>query len=268
MSATDIRWIVQQNLGNARDLGTLTRSFEALGVAWQGLDVIPFDDTPPDVSTEGRVIFYGSTTLIANVARSGRWRPGVFFREERFTFEALLAGYGDALLNADSEVVTVGELVERTIPDDALYFVRPAADLKEFTGDVMTFADIRQWRENLAGSAGPLSLATRVQIAAPKRVHQEWRVIMVGGRAVTASRYRRGGRLDPSPEVPREVTDYADQVASRWQPEPVFTLDVGETDAGLCVVETNCFNSSGFYRCDVRAAVRAVTAWIARNVPG
>ena len=266
MSAPRVRWIVQQNLGNARDLDALTRSFEALGIEWQGLDVIPFDDTPPDVSTAGRVIFYGSTTLISNVARAGRWRPGVFFREEHFTFEALLAGYGDALLNADSEVVTVGELVERDVPDDALYFVRPAADLKEFTGDVMAFADIRRWRENLAGSAGPLSLATRVQIATPKHVQREWRVIMVGGRAVTASRYRTGRRLDPSPEVPREVTDYAERMASRWQPEPVFTLDIGETDAGLCVVETNCFNSSGFYRCDIRAAVRAVTAWVARNV--
>ena len=34
---------------------------------------------------------------------------------------------------------------------------------------------------------------------------------------------------------------------------------------GLRVVETNCFHSSGFYRCDVRAVVRAVTAWVARN---
>lgn len=265
MSWSDVRWFVQRNLGSARDLAALTDALDGLGVAWEHVDLVPFSDDVPEVCAAGRTLFYGSTTLIKNVARDGRWRPGVYFSEARFAFEALRAGYGDALLNADSEVLTVGELVARDLPDDALSFVRPAADLKEFTGEVMAFADVRRWRDGLAGTTGPLSLDTRVQVAAPKLVRREWRAMIVGGRVVGASRYRTGMRLDPSAEVPSEVVEFAEEMAARYAPEPVFTLDVGELDEGLRVVETNCFHSSGFYRCDVRAVVRAVTAWVVRN---
>ena len=52
--------------------------------------------------------------------------------------------------------------------------------------------------------------------------------------------------------------------AARYAPAPVFVLDVGETEAGLRVVETNCFNSAGFYWCDLHAIVRAVNAYLRR----
>jgi hypothetical protein len=162
MSWSDVRWYVQRNLGNARDLAALTDALEGLGVTWEHVDLVPFSDDVPDVSTEGRALFYGSTTLIKNVSRDGRWRPGVYFNEARFEFASLLAGYGDALLNGDSEVLTVGELVARDYADDALFFVRPAADLKEFTGEVMAFSDVRRWRDGLAGTTGPPPALPRV----------------------------------------------------------------------------------------------------------
>jgi hypothetical protein len=43
---------------------------------------------------------------------------------------------------------------------------------------------------------------------------------------------------------------------------PVFVLDAGEVEEGLRVVETNCFNSTGFYWCDLHAVVCAVNAHI------
>jgi energy-coupling factor transporter ATP-binding protein EcfA2 len=90
------------------------------------------------------------------------------------------------------------ELLARDTADDAEFFVRPAADLKEFTGGVMPFGALRVWGDGLAGTVGPLSLDTRVQLATPKNVSREWRTILVGGRVVAASRYRTAGRLDPS----------------------------------------------------------------------
>lgn len=266
MGWSDVRWYVQTGLGSARDLAALAAAFDDLGIDWSPVAVTPFSDELPDAPTEGRAVFYGATTLVTNVARAARWRPGVFFRRERFAFEALRDGYGELLLNGDSEVLTVRELITRELPDDALRFVRPAEDLKEFTGEVMPFGEVRRWGGALGGSRGPLSLDTRVQVAAPKRVRREWRAIVAGGRVVAASRYRVEGRLAVDPEVPAEVRDFAESAAARYAPEPVFTLDVGELAEGLRVVETNCFHSSGFYACDARAIVRAVTAWVARNV--
>ena len=75
MSWSDVRWYVQRNLGNARDLAALTDALEGLGVTWEHVDLVPFSDDVPAVPTDGRALFYGSTTLIKNVSRDGRWRP-------------------------------------------------------------------------------------------------------------------------------------------------------------------------------------------------
>jgi len=70
----DLRWVLQDNLGNAGDLDAMQRALDGLLVPWTALQVIPFDDAPPEVPCDGKVIFYGSTTLMRNVAREGRWR--------------------------------------------------------------------------------------------------------------------------------------------------------------------------------------------------
>lgn len=259
-----IRWAVQTNLGSADDVAKLTAFLERLGVPWVPLRVIPFDDTPPDVPADGAVVFYGSTTLMRNVARDGRWDPGVFFDEARFAFEALRDGYGPALLNAASEVVAVGEFVSRDLDPEAEFFVRPAGDLKEFQGAVHTFGELRGWRDGLASSNGPLGLDTRIQVAPPLAITTEWRTVVVDGRVVASSQYRSNGRLKVIGEVPSAVTAFAEEMAASYAPAPVFVLDVGEVEEGLRVVETNCFNSSGFYWCDLHAIVRAVNAHLRR----
>jgi hypothetical protein len=258
----EVRWVVQNNLGSADDIVRLCDTLDRQGVAWTPLRVIPFDDTPPDVPAEGRVIFYGSTTLMRNVARAGRWTPGVFFDEARFAFEALRAGYGEALLNGASEVVTAGEFAARDLDPAAEFFVRPAGDLKEFAGRVVAFAEVAAWREGLGSSNGPLGPDTRIQVAAPQRLGREWRTVVVDGAVVAASQYRYHERLQVKPEVPAEVVAFAGAMAARYAPAPVFVLDVGETEAGLRVVETNCFNSAGWYACDAAAIVRRVTAFV------
>lgn len=260
-----VRWAIQNNLGSADDIAKLCAALDRLGVAWTPLKVIPFDDTPPDVPTDGRVLFYGSTTLMRNVAREARWTPGVFFDEARFSFEALRNGYGEALLNDASEVVTVGEFALRDLDPEAEFFIRPANDLKEFSGMVRTFREVSSWREGLASSTGPLGLDTRIQVAPPRALGREWRTVVVDGEVITASQYRSSGRLEVTGDVPDEVMRFARTMAARHQPAPVFVLDVGEVDEGLRVIETNCFNSAGFYRCDLDEIARRVTAWLRKT---
>jgi hypothetical protein len=47
-----------------------------------------------------------------------------------------------------------------------------------------------------------------------------------------------------------------------WRPDPLFMLDVGETDGGLHLLELNSFSCSGLYRCDP-APVVAVASELA-----
>ena len=88
-----VRWVLQDNLGSRADLAALQAALDRYSVAWTAVSCVPFDDTPPDVPTDGRVLFYGATTLVTNVARARRWSPGVYFDEDRFAFEALRADF-------------------------------------------------------------------------------------------------------------------------------------------------------------------------------
>lgn len=257
-----VRWAVQTNLGSADDIEKLCLSLERLNIELVKLRVIPFDDTPPDVPSDGRTIFYGSTTLMKNVARDGRWRPGVFFDEARFSFEALRAGYGELLLNGASEVLPVGALLARDCAPETEFFLRPAGDLKEFAGRVYTFAELAPWRDGLASSNGPMDLDTLVQVAEPRALGREWRTVVVDGAVIAASQYRSSGRLKVTGDVPDAVLRFAAEMVARYQPAPVFVLDVGEVDEGLRVIETNCFNSAGFYWCDLYEIARRVTAFV------
>ena len=64
----------------------------------------------------------------------------------------------------------------------------------------------------------------------------------------------------------REITEAARravlQAVDRFQPAPVFVIDVAETDSGEKIIEYNTFNSSGFYFCDVGQIIDSVNAFV------
>lgn len=80
---------------------------------------------------------------------------------------------------------------------------------------------------------------------------------MVDGEIVSGSQYRPTG----DPYLPDALLAFARQVVSLWTPAPVFVLDIARADRDWKIVECNCFNGSGFYTADVRAVVRAVSAY-------
>ena len=255
-----VKWVIQNNLGNSEDIGKLMSMLQTCQIPFETIKVIPFSDDPPDVDNSQPTIFYGSTTLTRNVHEAQRWNPGVWFNPESYEFERVLAGYGkEHLLNGDSEVLTVKELLSRNYKNNELLFVRPAADMKEFTGSVMDFEEIKQW-SCLEGTNGPFTFDTKVQVAEPKNIDREFRTIVVDKRVITASQYRLRGRLEVRGEVPEEALLYASAVAQLYQPAPVFVLDVCELSSGLYkIVETNTFNAAGFYWCDYHKIVTEVT---------
>lgn len=244
---------------------SLRSAIESLGLHCELIQAVPFSDELPAVSADGLTVFYGATTLIQNVSRARAFTPGLFFDEVRFDFESLREHYKDHLLNADSEVTTVAALSTRGLRPDDYFFIRPAADGKEFTGTVMSGTELGDWLARVGGSDGALTVNSRIQLSTPRTIAREWRVFVVDGTPVAWSRYRTNFRLDPSPVVPSEVIEFAASMAKLYSPSEVFTLDVCEHEQSLRVIETNCFNSSGFYACDLRALVRAVSGFVLRR---
>jgi hypothetical protein len=136
-------WVIQKNLQSDQQLRDLMAAFSKTGLPALFVPIIPFSDDLPEIPPyEGPILVYGSTTLIKNVYRTNDpsvasrrparpWKPGIFFRPERFQFAPQLAAYGDRLLNHDARVMTLDEL-KRETPER--FFMRPDNDLKDFLG--------------------------------------------------------------------------------------------------------------------------------------
>jgi hypothetical protein len=258
-----IKWVLQNNLMKDHNIGKLVDFLEVQGVPWEGITVVPFDQSDIEgVDTSGITVFYGSVGLVRRVSQSNRWKPGVFFSPPSFAFQALLEGYGDNLLNADSEVLTMREIMEEGRPGDRHFFCRPVEDDKAFTGKVFSWKELREQAVLLkeADSRNRLQLDTKVQVAPTKEILHEVRNFVIGGKVSTSSFYGRGMM---NQEVPQEEIEYAERMAQRYQPAEVFVLDTCLlADGSRRVVETNCMNSSGLYWVDVYKLVKDLNSYL------
>lgn len=264
--AIQVSWAIQNNLGNSKDIAMLEQACAAQNVPYYLVQAIPFSDVLPDVPDDKPVIFYGSSHFTTTVFRSGRWRPGVFFDEQAFLYSTAMRHYGLKLLNATARTMTMQELAADTALDDQqILFIRPDGDLKEFAGGVQMVAAFREWCELLKPGGFVIDLNTPIIVAEPRDIEYEWRVFMVNGRAVAGSHYRTFGELDVHEGLPVTVSIFAEQMAEIWSPSPVFVLDIAQCDGELFVLETNGFNSSGFYASHISTIVQEVTRFVVGN---
>ena len=280
-------WVVQSNLyredGHARLLSALDR----LGSRYVEVQVLPFTDElfapeerctvwnladrrrvqlPYEALSEP-VFVMGSYKLVRILSGPGSaMQPGAFL--DNLEYPQWAAGWGhENLLNPSA---WVGPLSEAEVARPS--FVRPTADTKAFAGHVFHEPGAFEgWRAaSVAEGTGHVPPDTEVLVAPEVRggIHYEVRTWVVDGQVVTASLYRRGGRLCYSDQVDPEAVRFAQACVDRWQPSPVFVLDVARTDAGMKVVEANCLSAAGFYAGDMQKLVSAVEDHFAGRRPG
>jgi hypothetical protein len=250
-------WVLQSGWEYEAGWASMLDIFKRSDIPFSVHKVVPFvgDLVPEPTPLSDDVICIGSYTMRHYAKRRG-WNPGVYDLEPH-TFEFQRDHWGDAMLNADSEIVPFGE-----VRFDGLKFVRPVNDAKAFAGQVFEWDEFYKWQHNvveLAEDTGnSLTAATLVQVSSPKTILQEVRCWVVEGRVVTASVYRRASRIIYSSEVEPRFIQFAGDLASVWSPEKAFCLDVCDTPDGLRVVEINTINSAGFYAADMRKLITSL----------
>lgn len=259
-----IQWVVQRNLTSITDLESLQQSCETAGVSFQAIDMIPFSDSLPVFDHRRRSIFYGSTTLCGLVAADEQWRQGLFFDERLFSIENYFNRWGAHMLNYGAVVTTFRELMSREEAPDQLFFIRPDDDSKSFAGETKSFADIKSWYEQLKMVENTnLSPDTPIVVSAPYNIKYEWRLWIVNGKVITASKYRTYFKLTKEPGCPAEVIAFAESRCLEYTPHAVFVMDVCLCGDDFYIVECGCMNAAGFYKADVTAIVGAVSAYFA-----
>jgi hypothetical protein len=259
MSAKVI-WLLEPDV--LVDLHTRLRvSAKAIGHQVKAWSNSAFDD--PKQFEAAYVLFHGSLGVAAKVAESGLWWPGAFCDVERFACSEWYAAAGPWLLNHQWVTSTVELFVSS--PDPVFeqlearesVFVRPDSPLKPFSGRVLQRDNISLRSLDHGFYYEDPSLP--IVIAPVRQIDREWRFLVVNYEIITGSEYVANGRSGVTNSVADQVREFANRVAAALDPpEPVYILDIAESDGQLGLVELNPFSGADLYACDMDAVVAAL----------
>lgn len=137
-----------------------------------------------------------------------------------------------------------------------LIFVRPDGNDKSFVGGCVGEKMFLPWYKEVSAT---LAEETMVVVSTYRKIHREWRILMVEGEPVAGSLYAADGSFITEAGFPAHVGDYARIIAQKWSPAPAWVLDIAEIEDGnLRVCELGAINCAGWYKADLRSAVTAL----------
>lgn len=268
-----IKWLFERNVFDDGNPARMAAAARAAGMACAEVayDCIGGDerrlrpDKPVPFEADDAVFVYGSMNLARWLLREQAWPRLAWYDFPRLRCQSYYAHWGRFLLQQEyaflplAEVRRRREWVFRTFGEGGRVFVRPDDNAKSFGGGVVADDGFDRWWERANFyQPGPDCSAV---VARPQAIRAEWRVVIGGRRAVTASLYRRDGVEAVAAGCPPEVSAFAESVADagEFDPHPAYVMDVCRTDDGLRLVEIGSVCCASLYACDLDRVVAAVT---------
>jgi hypothetical protein len=214
------------------------------------------------------VIGYGTFPFARQIQLRRQWVPGGWCDPVNLDCSVYFAWFGKYLLNQHYTIMPdVGAIRQRdwlyeVFGKDDMVFSRPAGCHKVFTGRCISWNDF-------PSALGPTRYdpATQIVIAAPKEIGREWRLVVTEDRVVAGSQYAVEGNKCIEAGCPEDVRPFAERMLLeiRWRPDPIFMMDICESDGRLWLVELNGFSCSWLYACDLAAVVGAAAELATRS---
>lgn len=267
-----VRWVIQNNLIAENDLNQLQEACKEVGADVEEILVIPFSEELPEFTYNRRNVYYGSTTFMNNLYKELNGPRGLFYDDRKFRMTNYIQQWGEHMLNYGCDVTELYDIIHNTTwkdwvdSKDEKIFMRPDGDGKEFDGQVGTFDELQGMLKRTLEYDGPLSEESMILIGKAYNIHKEWRLYIVDGEIVTASRYRKDFKLSKdSLDIPEEMLTFAKERIKEYKPHDNFAMDICSThDGTYYIIECGCLNSVGFYHADISKIVKAVTKWMTR----
>jgi hypothetical protein len=259
-------WLLQDNFvdsmsGRMAFDGITSRMAFALrnsGRQLHGFSLVPGEPLPelPLHPSEPH-FFYGSTGMAQRLLDLPEWAHGVFLNEKSLDQRSWLENRRDDMLNPTFEVMTLAEL-EETVPA-APFFVRPVVVAKAFSGQVVSGGDLSGLYRARRGIVKELDPNLLVAVSPLQDIEAEYRCVVYRHQVVTASRYRLGGKLSLSAEIPKDIFEGANALAAGWMPHEFIVMDVARVAGGkVRIIEFNSVHSSGLYDIPMERYIEAV----------
>ncbi len=216
---------------------------------------------------------FGCFPFVQHVLSQQGWIPGGWVNADRLACSSYYPPFSRWLLNQHHRILlawkaaeTAGELFAE-FGRDGQVFLRPDGCEKLFTGQL-----VDEGTFPLVLGPARYSPDTLVVVAQPRRISQEWRLIVSGDEVIASSQYFAESKVDVLPGCPAEVRHFAVRLLAdvSWRPDEIFMLDVCKSQGELALLEINSFSCSAFYACDPAAIVRTATglARLATSSPG
>lgn len=252
-------YIIQENVFKETHFDLLMNWIERNQIEYEMIKFRPFVTDLEFTTTRKDVWCWGSVNM-SKIAKRYGWNPGSMYNDNH-DMDVYGKHYGEHMLNHDGISMDITD----PLPDKFKYFfARPTKDTKAFTGQLFERETWNQWvqqviAEEHASGTKILTHNTRVFIAPLKDIQQEVRCWIVGGKVVTASRYKLGSRvLYENYDNESFFVDFAQSIADIYQPAEAFVLDVCLANEELKVVEINCINCSGYYHANMNKLMKAI----------
>lgn len=261
---TQVKWLLEPEIFE-NDAQPLIDTLKKMGVEHQ---IWPFGHMYQDFKSkfsDDCAVFYGSFQFANVIRRQTEWIPGVYCNLPKFDCLYYYPRLEKYLLNWNYTMMPLGVVgsplkasqLKHFAPLDSI-FIRPSTGSKSFTGKVIELANLDKELRQFALRADPETL---VVVANPQRIMREYRMVVAENKVITASQYKHGIQNVRSKDVPKEVMQYGQEVLDnvKYKPDPIWTLDICETDDGrLHVLEVGSFSCAGLYACDPEIIVETV----------
>ena len=269
-----MKWIIQDNIFNEAFFDKLLEYLNRMDIPFELVKCVPFTgDMLPEPIVDGPAIAIGSYSY-TNKAKALGWKPGSW-TNENFDYRVWSEKWKGLCLNEPALVCNFAD-VPKT---DDLFFLRPCADDKIFTGCVYSWNEYNAWKQKINSlvkdnTTIDLHHDTPVVVAEPKHIVSEYRFVVVNSKVITGSLYRDNGRkvnayTDSVFSVQKEVQShetellaFVDKVVATWTPADVFVVDIALHDGQYYVLEMGNFNSAGLYACDIQKIINALEDFV------
>ncbi len=207
------------------------------------------------------VICYSTFPFAQDVEARG-WKSGAWCSFDNLACSMYYAYFGRYLLNQQYtllpslEAMRQREFLYQTFGRNGQVFARPNGVEKLFTGRCVAEEDFA-----VALAPARYNPTTQVVIAAPQTIGREWRLVVAEHAIVAASQYMEQGKFAVAPGCPKSVREFVQNMLNevQWRPDPIFMVDVCESNGNLYLLELNSFSCSGLYQCDMAEVVAAAS---------
>jgi hypothetical protein len=93
-------------------------------------------------------------------------------------------------------------------------------------------------------------------ISSNKDISQEVRCWMINGKCIEISKYITWNKEQQNYIFDNnEYIKFAEFIASIYEPDELYTIDLGVFENKIYIIEYNCFSTSGFYNANIEKII-------------